>query len=464
MSVEVALLKILLTLTSIIMEKVKANKATTKAAKGIKKTTKLQSIGMITLYTIYGIIQNMKRVFLDYASITPLDKKVEEEMIKVQKKFWANPSSLHTEGEMAKNVLEEARIRIARILHCRASEIFFTSGGTESLNLAILGIVKNSQGLPLGNGDPKGRPWGIPHIIVSTIEHPAVLEPIKFLLKNKEIEVSFVAPNEKGMINPESIKKEIKENTILVIVQHANNEIGTIQPIQKIAEIIRTHKKSQGFPLTHPYLLVDACQSVLYENVSLERLGADLLVLDGIKMYGPRGMGILAIKHGTKISPIVFGGGQEGGLRSGTENVPGAVGLAKALEIGVKMREKETKRLTTLRDYAINKILKEILPLRQGSAGQASLNGSLENRLPNNINVCFPGQDSEFLVIKLDTLGFAVSAASACHTLSLENGSYVIESLGKPECASSSLRITLGRSTKKSDLDKFISALKKLIK
>lgn len=428
----------------------------------------------------------MKRVFLDYASITPVDSKVNAEMQKAQKKFWANPSSLHSEGESAKEALEKARLDIARLLHCRGSEIFFTSGGTESLNLAILGVVmaaKPKSDFEMPKSQKSDFGFVLPHIIVSTIEHPAVLEPIKFLLKNKKVEVSFVNPNEKGIINPESIKKEIKENTVLVIVQHANNEIGAIQPIQKIAEIIRTHKKSQGFPLTAPYLLVDACQSVLYENVSLERLGADILVLDGLKMYGPRGMGILVVKHGIKISPIIFGGGQERGLRSGTENVAGAVGLAKALEIAVQKREKETKKLTSLRDYAISKILKEI--------PNSSLNGDLENRLPNNINICFGlsrgasaewdfqgsplknfvlkgdplrNFDSEFLVIKLDTLGFAVSAASACHTLTLENGSYVIEALGKPECASSSLRITLGRSTKKSDLDSLISALKKIIK
>ena len=378
---------------------------------------------------------------MDYASITPVDKKVAEEVARVQKKFWGNPSSLHTEGETAKNVLEGARIKIARILHCRANEVFFTSGGTESLNLAILGSLR---GAPLKTFAPKGAPQ-IPHIIVFSIEHPAVLEPIKFLLKNKLAEVSFISPNEKGIINPESIKKEIKENTILVAIQHANNEIGTIQPIRKIKSAIG-----------NVCLLVDACQSVLYEDVSLERLGADMLVLDGIKMYGPRSMGILAVKHEIKIFPIVFGGGQEGGLRSGTENVAGAAGLTKALEIAVNMREKETKRLTGLRDYTINKILKEI--------PNSSLNGGLKNRLPNNINICLSKQDSEFLVIKLDILGFAVSAASACHTLSLENGSYVIESLGKPECSSSSLRITIGRDTKKSDLDSLISALKKIIK
>jgi len=368
---------------------------------------------------------------LDYAAITPLDVRVETEMRNAQKKFWANPSSLHSEGEAAKNALEEARVKIARILHCRAAEIFFTSGGTESLNLAILGII---QRCPL---------TFLPHVIVSSIEHPAVLEPIKFLLKEKKVEVSFISPDQKGRINPESIKKEIKANTVLVIMQHANNEIGVIEPIRKIKDAIGKI-----------CLLVDGSQSMLYENVSLESLGADLLVLDGIKIYGPRGAGILAARHSVNIEPIMYGGGQEKNLRPGTENVANAVGLAKALEIAVQMKEKESSRLTLLRNYAIAKIIKEF--------PNSSLNGGLENRLPNNINICFPKQDSEFLVIKLDVLGFAVSAASACHALALENGSYVIESLGKPECASSSLRITLGRDTKKSDLDSLISALKKV--
>ncbi|KKS07660.1 MAG: hypothetical protein A3A90_01290 [Candidatus Zambryskibacteria bacterium RIFCSPLOWO2_01_FULL_35_19] len=411
-----------------------------------------------------------KRIFLDYASITPVDLSVAKEMTKIQKDFWANPSSLHTEGERAKNILEEARIRIARILHCKASEVFFTASGTESLNIAILGICR--EDVILGTKPKSDFGFALPHIIVSTIEHPAVLEPIKYLLKEGKAEVSFITPNEKGIINPDSIKKEIKENTVLIAIQHANNEIGTIQPIQKIAKVIREYKSTrtllvQNKLLVGPYLLVDASQSVLYENVSLERLGADLLVLDGIKIYGPRGMGLLVVKTGVKISPIIFGGGQEGGLRSGTENVVAVAGLAKALEIATKKREKESKSLTKLRDYAITEILKEI--------PNTSLNGDLENRLPNNINICFASPklsaksgfqkiDSEFLVIKLDTLGFAVSAASACHALSLENGSYVIEAVSNKECASSSLRITLGRNTKKSDLDSFISALKKIVK
>jgi cysteine desulfurase len=385
-----------------------------------------------------------KRVFLDYASITPIDKNVEGEMLKIQKLFWGNPSSLHKEGEDAKNVLEKARLKCASILQCRGAEIIFTSGGSESLNLAIFGTVK-----PYKND--RGE---TPHIIVSTIEHPAILEPIKYLIKNKEAEASFVSPDADGKVDPESIKKEIKSNTVLVVVQHANNEIGIVEPIQKIANIVKAHRSKNNS--AYPYFLVDASQSFLYEKVSLERLQADLLVLDGIKIYGPRGAGILVARRGLNISPIIFGGGQEGGLRAGTENVAGAVGLSKALEIGESMREREQTRLKKLRDYAISKILKEF--------PNASLNGGGEERLPNNINICFEGEDSEFLVIKLDTLGFAASAASACNTLKLDGGSYVVESLGRPECATSSLRITLGRETKKSDLNQLITALKKIIK
>ena len=220
---------------------------------------------------------NKTRIFLDYASVTPIDPEVEREMVKVQKQFWANPSSLHQEGEKAKTILEESRVKIAKILHCKAGEIFFTSGGTESLNIAILGTVKVF---------PQKKQKFLPHIIVSTIEHPAVLEPIKFLSQEGEVEVSFVNPDQNGRIHPESIKKELKENTVLVIVQHANSEIGTIQPIRAISKVVKNFRefKKTKLPKTEneslfyatPYFLVDACQSALYEDVSLERLGADL--------------------------------------------------------------------------------------------------------------------------------------------------------------------------------------------
>lgn len=391
-----------------------------------------------------------KRIYLDFAASTPIDGRVSFVMKKAESGLWPNSSSLYTEGMIVKSKMNDARISIARILHSKAEEIYFTSGGTESLSIVIHGVVRRAL--------EKGI---VPHIVTSTIEHSAVLKNINNLIneRNTEIEVSFVFPNKDGIVNPSSIEKEIKENTVLVVLMHSNNEIGTIQPVSQVSSLlkkIRNKKNEIGIFESYPYLLVDACQSVCYEDVSIERLGADILVLDGIKMYGPRGVGILAVKNYVKISPLSFGGGQENGLRPGTENVIGIVGIREALEIAVKMRESEKKRLIKIRDYAIQSILKEF----KGS----SLNGSIDNRIANNINICFPGLNSEFAVIKLDTLGFAVSSSSACNNLSEENYSHVIEAIGKNDCKESSLRFTLGRDTTKSDLNFLIKALKKIIK
>lgn len=384
-----------------------------------------------------------KRVFLDYASITPIDHFVQKEMDLVAKKYWGNPSSIHFEGEMAKNLLSKSRLEIAKALHCRAEEVIFTGSGTESLNLAIFGLVKAAS-----------KKIKIPHVITSSIEHPAVLEPIRDLLRRGLIEVSFLNPNEEGLINPDSVRQEIKDNTVLVVIQHANNEIGVIEPVRKIALLIAEFKKEHRS--IYPYLLVDASQSFLYEEVTLERLQADLLVIDGIKIYGPRGVALLVARKEVPLEPIIFGGGQEKGLRSGTENLPAVSGLAKAVSIAVQNRKSESKRILKLRDYLIDKILKQI----EGS----SLNGSLKSRLPNNANICFKNQDSEFLVIKLDTLGFAVSASSACNSLTQENFSYVVRNIGSKDCERSSLRFTLGRYTTKTQIDKLLKALKKVIK
>jgi cysteine desulfurase len=405
-----------------------------------------------------------KIIFLDYASITPIDDRVRGEMQRIEKKFWGNPSSIHSFGEEAKVVLENARVSVAKNIHCKASEIYFTGGGTEALNISIFGVVKAYK-----------NQKNIPHIILSSIEHPALMEPVRSLMKEGGVEVSFVNPDANGIIRPESIKRELKENTILVVVQHANNEIGTINPIRKIRAIIDDFIKNKKMKLgdkdannkiTFPYLLVDASQSVLYEDVSIERLGAHILVFDGIKMYGPRGVGVLFIKNEVLIEKVIFGGGQEGGIRPGTQNVPGIHGISVALDIAVKIREKESVRLRKLRDYFVNKIGEEFNGI--------SLNGSLENRLPNNINICLGAPkplakaglakiDSEFLVIKLDTLGFALSNASTCHNIAMENSSYVIEAIGKKDCSNSSLRITLGRDTKKGDLDSLLKTLKNIL-
>ncbi len=390
--------------------------------------------------------KNKKRIFLDYASITPVSKEIAVLMQKISLDFWANPSSIHQDGEVAKNLIEESRKNIANYLQCKSSEVIFTGSGTESLNTAIFGVVK---GWEFQNRNNKT----LPHIITSKIEHSAVLRPIEELLKENRITASFIEPNSEGLIDPISVEKKIKENTIIIAIQHSNNEIGAIEPINKIALIIKKIREKNK--TNYPYFMVDASQSFLYENISLESLKADILILDGIKMYGPRGIGILVLKRWVKLEPLLFGGGQEFGLRSGTENLPAIVGLSKAFDIAVKMRFKESQRLKKLRDYLANTILKEI----KG----ASINGSMKNRLPNNLNICFQNIDAEFLVIKLDLAGFSVSSASACQTLSLENSSYVIDALGKNDCKNSSLRFSFGRETQKNDLDLLVKSLKKLI-
>lgn len=259
------------------------------------------------------------RIYLDYAAATPIDGQVIKAMRKIESSSWGNPSSLHDEGEKAKNILENSRKEIAHVLHCRADEIYFTSGGTEAANIAVVGVLKNKTNA---------------HVICSSIEHPAVLEAVK----NSGAEVSLVSPDENGIINPKSIEKELRRETVLVCLMHANNEIGTLQPVREVSKLIRSSQIKFNHS-NRPVLLVDACQSVLYEDVSVERLGADILFIDGIKMYGPRGAGVLVIKNGIKVSPTVFGGSQEKGLRSGTENVVGAAGLAEALKIAVQMRD-----------------------------------------------------------------------------------------------------------------------------
>ncbi len=382
---------------------------------------------------MFSLFPKKKRVYLDYSASTPIDERVASTMREAEVEMWGNASSLHAEGEVAKRGLDDARVRIARILHCKKSEVYFTSGGTEAINIAIDGVVMNAK-----------RYMPNPHIIVSSIEHPAVIEKVRSLIA-WGVEASFVVPDEEGVIRAETIERELRQETALVIVMHAQNEIGTLQPVQKIARLVKGRA----------VFMVDASQSALYEDVSIERLGADILVVDGIKIYGPRGVGVLVVREKVEMAPTIFGGGQEKGLRPGTENVVGARGMALALEIAVEKRESEKERLAKLRDYCIAEIEKAI--------PTSSLNGSRLQRLPNNVNFCFAGIDSEFAVIKLDTLGFAVSAASACKAIALENSSYVIEALGKKDCAGSSLRFTFGRETRKEDVDNLVRALKKII-
>lgn len=377
-----------------------------------------------------------KTVYLDYAATTPLSLEVKKEMDLVLEKY-GNPSSLHSKGYEAKMALDGARERIAKILNCRADEIIFTSGGTESDNLAILGFARANKG--------KGN-----HIIVSAIEHHAVLEPCHQLEK-EGFEITYLSVSKDGIINLEEFKKALRPETILVSVMYANNEIGTIQPIKEISKIIENSKP------TKPILHTDACQAAGFLDLDVKKTGVDMLTLNAGKIYGPKGVGILYARKGIKLDPLFYGGGQEFGLRAGTENLAGAVGLAKALELAQKNKEKESERLLKLRDYLKERIAVEIPKIK--------FNGSFDEnlRLPNNLNVSILDVEGESLVLYLDNTGICVSSGSACTSKSLEP-SHVILALGEPhEVAHSSLRFSLGHDTTKEDIDYTINVLKEVV-
>lgn len=385
-----------------------------------------------------------KRIYMDYASATPTDLEVFSAMSKYSKSNFANPSALHKEGMEAKSVLISSRESISKILNSRSTEIVFTSGGTESNNLAVMGVFKSALAMGISR----------PHIITTNIEHPAILNVCEEI-KKMGGEVTYLKVSEEGLILPQDVYNAIKENTVLVTVMYANNEIGTIEPIENIARKIKEWKSKNKSKNNYPYFHTDACQAGLFLSLNISSLGVDLLTLDGIKIYGPAGVGLLYVKSGVSISPIVLGGGQEKGLRSGTENVIGIVGLAKAMEIAESLKKSESERLTDIRDYAIEKILSNF--------PKAKLNGSKENRLPNNVNVCFPGMDSEFMVVALDVAGISASYSSACKTMDEDSSSFVIKALGREECSLSSLRFSFGRDTQKKDIDILVSVLRKVI-
>ncbi len=390
-----------------------------------------------------------KIIYLDYAAATPLDGKVKKIMSKTDNLF-ANASSIHRGGVEVRKIIEDSRSKIAKLIFAHSDEIIFTGSGTESIALAIIGIVRAYEGKK------------IPHIITSIIEHPAVLENCKMLEKLGEVEVTYISPDARGIVDPKIIRDSLKENTILVSIMYANNEIGTVQPIQEIAKVIRHFKKNNKteFPLFH----TDACQAMNYlytENI--EKLSVDMMTWNSSKIYGPKGIGVLYKKRNITLSPIYFGGGQEFGLRSGTESISLISGFASAFEVTCNIKNKEVKRLEKLRDYGI----KKLLSLSKISGYEIILNGDSVNRLPNNINISISDISSELLVIELDAKGIEVSEKSACKS-DEENGSYVISAIRfaqgiKSNNTDGSLRISLGRGTTKQDMDKLVSTLKEIL-
>ncbi len=382
----------------------------------------------------------MREVYLDHAAATPLDPQVYEAMLPFLGEAYGNPSSFHSAGKRAKDAVDEARIRIAKTINVRPDEILFTSGGTESDNLAVLGYARANRSL--GN-----------HLITTAFEHQAVLEAMIHLEKKEGFEVTYLQPDREGMISVEQVLAVLRPDTILVSIMHANNEIGTIQPISDIGNAIRKYRDANK--TTFPVLHTDACQSLGYIDVNQETLHIDLLTFNGSKLYGPKGVGALFVKRGIKLQPLQFGGAQERGWRPGTENVAGIVGLAAALEIAYKQRQAETQRLTALRDTLIEGIKQRVPKVR--------LNGHAVSRLPNNVNISFMDIEGEALLLYLDAAGIYASTGSACTSASLDP-SHVILSLGLPyEVAHGSLRFSLGRSTTKEDVEYVLETLPSLV-
>ena len=385
----------------------------------------------------------MKKIYLDYAASTPVDEKVLEEMLPYFSEKFGNPSSIHQFGQEAMKGVDKARSQVADFLHCNTNEVIFTSGATESNNLAIKGIIKATQ---VEN----------PHIITSAIEHHCVLNSCEIAQKEKIAEISFVKVNKEGIINPEDIRNVVKENTVLVSVMYGNNEVGTIQPIVEIGKVLKEinlERENQKLPKI--YFHTDAVQAINYLDCDVEKLGVDFLSLSGHKIHGPKGIGILYVKRGTKIKSVQQGGEQEFNLRAGTHNVIGIVGIGKAISLVLENREKMDE-IKKLRDYMIDEVLKNIPNSR--------LNGSREFRLPHNANFSFQGIEGESLLIMLDQEGIAVSTGSACSSVSLAP-SHVLSAMGiPPEIAHASIRFTLGKETTKEEVDFILKVLVEKIK
>lgn len=419
-------------------------------------------------------------IYLDHAATTPCDKRVIEKMLPYFGEIFGNPSGIYKISRRAKKGMDEARKIISRFLDCKTEEIVFTNGGTESDNLAILGVARiwsGSQDFQKGrsieaqafNGasKPSLKVQTCPHIITTRIEHSAVLNSCRQLEK-EGFEVTYLKPNREGIVSADQVKKALKPNTVLVSIMYANNEIGTIQPITEIARIVHDFRNSKfkilnskiDFKLkienlklekAYPLFHTDACQATQYLNMDVEKLGVDLLTFNGSKIYGPKGIGILYVRSDIKLAPVLFGGEQEKGIRPGTQNVPAIVGLGEAVRL---IDPKSAKREEKLRNLMISELLK---------IKETELNGDRQKRLPNNVNIAFYGVEGEAAVLYLDKQGIACSTGSACLSKTLEP-SHVIMALGKgEEAAHSSLRFTFGRKTTEQDIKKAIESTKKVI-
>ena len=370
----------------------------------------------------------MRRIYLDHAATTPTRPEVVKAMLPYLTDAFGNPSSIYSYGQEARKAVEEARTKVAQLIGARSEEIIFTSGGTEADNFALKGIA-------FANED-KGN-----HIITTSIEHHAVLEVCKFLEK-RGFRITCLPVDKYGLADPDDARKAITDKTILISVMHANNEVGTIEPVEGIGEIA----KEAGV-----YFHTDAVQTAGHIPVNVDRLNVDLLSISGHKFYGPKGVGALYVRKGTKLVSFMHGGEQERRRRAGTENVPAIVGLGKAVELAGQEMDKEAERLAYLRDKLIKGLVEKIDHIR--------LNGHPKRRLPNNVNVSVDFVEGESMLLNLDLEGICASTGSACSSASLES-SHVLLALGlSPEQAHGSLRFTFGRENTEADVERVLEVL-----
>lgn len=387
-------------------------------------------------------IKQSRKIYLDYASGAE-----------------ANPSAVHELGVLEKRKLDQARKMVADVLHGHSDEVIFTSGATESNNLALMGSVFHKIYAPTtASGTPRNRKFHEslrPHIVTSNIEHASVLEVCKHLEKIGLAEITYVEVEPSGIVDPKKVKKALRKDTVLVSVMYANNEIGTLQPIKEIAKDIRHFNKINGMQI---YFHTDATQAINYLPINVLTLGVDMMTFNASKIYGPKGVGVLWKARRVPLRPIMFGGDQEFGLRPGTENVKGAVELAQALVAGEKIKEKEAARLAKLRDYFFEKLNSGML-----KNWKISVNGDAKERLPNNVNITIPGIPCELLVIEFSARGIMISAKSACKSED-SSSSHVIEAIN-PNIADTDgpLRFSFGRDTNKKDIDKALRALSEIL-
>ncbi len=375
----------------------------------------------------------MRRVYLDHAATTPVDPAVAEAMARVYRDVHGNPSSIYAEGRAARALVDEAREHVAAAIGATGAEIVFTGGGTEADNLALRGVLKARRGERDG-------------VVTTAVEHHAVLDTAHDLAAHGQARLTVLPVDRDGRVEARAVAEAIDERTALVSVMHANNEIGTLQPIAAIGAVCR----ERGVPFHS-----DAVQSVGALEVDVRTLPVDLLSLNAHKFYGPKGVGALYVRRGTRIATVQTGGGQEKGRRTGTENVAGIVGLGVAMRIAVERRAAESARQALLRDRVIEGVLARV--------PGATLTGHRTERLPNNASFCFSGADGPSLVMALDLAGFAVSSGSACTSGDTEP-SHVLLALGLDEAtAKGSLRVTVGRATMEADVDALLAVLPAIV-